>query len=41
MIEAGLDVRDSRYLLQAMRWSATARERGNRPLGALLVKLVA
>ena len=37
MIEACLDERDGRYLLQAIRWSVTARERGNRPFGAIIV----
>ncbi len=28
---------DGRYLLQAIAWSRTARERGNRPFGAVVV----
>jgi tRNA(adenine34) deaminase len=32
-----LDERDGRYLTQAIAWSMTARERGNRPFGAVIV----
>lgn len=35
--EAVLDERDGRYLRQAIAWSCTARERGNRPFGAVIV----
>jgi tRNA(Arg) A34 adenosine deaminase TadA len=34
---ASLDERDGRYLRQAIAWSRTARERGNRPFGAVIV----
>ena len=34
---ATLDERDGRYLRQAIAWSRTARERGNRPFGAVIV----
>lgn len=32
-----LDERDGLYMLQAIAWSRTARERGNRPFGAVIV----
>ncbi|MES2973636.1 MAG: nucleoside deaminase [Pseudomonadota bacterium] len=32
-----LDERDGRYLTQAIAWSRMARERGNRPFGAVIV----
>jgi tRNA(adenine34) deaminase len=32
-----LDARDARYLVQAIAWARTARERGNRPFGAVIV----
>jgi tRNA(Arg) A34 adenosine deaminase TadA len=32
-----LNERDGRYLLHAIAWSRTARERGNRPFGAVIV----
>ncbi|MDB5843314.1 MAG: zinc-binding CMP/dCMP deaminase protein [Polaromonas sp.] len=35
--EQPLDERDGRYLRLAIGWSATARERGNRPFGAVIV----
>lgn len=35
--EVALSERDGRYLLQAIAWSRTARERGNRPFGAVIV----
>lgn len=35
--EAALDERDGRYLRQAIAWSRVARERGNRPFGAVIV----
>lgn len=35
--DADLSERDGRYLLQAIAWSRTARERGNRPFGAVIV----
>lgn len=35
--EAPLDERDARYLRDAIRWSAVARERGNRPFGTVIV----
>ena len=35
--EATLDERDSRYLRDAIVLSATARERGNRPFGAVVI----
>jgi tRNA(adenine34) deaminase len=35
--EQALDVRDGRYLRQAIGWSRTGRERGNRPFGAVVV----
>lgn len=35
--EAEIDARDARYLRDAIALSATARERGNRPFGALIV----
>ena len=36
-VEASLDERDARYLRQAIGWSRVARERGNRPFGAVVV----
>lgn len=35
--EATLSARDGGYLRQAIDWSRTARERGNRPFGAVIV----
>ncbi|MBT9550844.1 MAG: nucleoside deaminase [Hydrogenophaga sp.] len=35
--ESPLDERDGRYLRQAIAWSRVARERGNRPFGAVVV----
>lgn len=35
--EAVLSERDGRYLRQAIGWSQVARERGNRPFGAVIV----
>lgn len=35
--ESLLDERDGRYLRQAIAWSRVARERGNRPFGAVVV----
>ena len=35
--DAALNERDGRYLLEAIAWSRTARERGNRPFGAVIV----
>ena len=35
--EQPLDERDGRYLRQAIAWSRTGRERGNRPFGAVVV----
>lgn len=35
--EVALDERDGRYLRQAIAWSRVARERGNRPFGAVVV----
>lgn len=32
-----LNERDGTYMLQAIAWSRTARERGNRPFGAVIV----
>lgn len=29
--------RDSRYLMQAIAWARTARKRGNRPFGAVII----
>lgn len=37
MSEAVLDARDGTYLRRAIEWSRTARERGNRPFGAVVV----
>ncbi len=37
MTEATLNDRDATYLRQAIDWSRTARERGNRPFGAVIV----
>lgn len=37
MTEAALNDRDATYLRQAIDWSRTARERGNRPFGAVIV----
>jgi tRNA(adenine34) deaminase len=36
-VEQALDERDGRYLRQAIAWSHTGRERGNRPFGAVVV----
>lgn len=36
-IEHTLDERDGTYLRHAIGWSVTARERGNRPFGAIVV----
>ena len=35
--ESPLDTRDSRYLREAIVWSRTAGQRGNRPFGAVIV----
>jgi len=35
--EVAIDERDGRYLRQAIAWSVTARERGNRPFGAVVI----
>lgn len=35
--ETPLDDRDALYLREAIRWSQVARERGNRPFGAVVV----
>lgn len=35
--ESLLDERDGRYLRQAIAWSRVARDRGNRPFGAVVV----
>lgn len=35
--ETALSDKDGAYLRQAIRWSAVARERGNRPFGAVIV----
>lgn len=35
--EVALDERDGRYLRQAIAWSRVARDRGNRPFGAVVV----
>ncbi len=35
--EATLNETDGRYLRQAIAWSATGRERGNRPFGAVII----
>ena len=35
--EQALDERDGRYLRQAIAWSHTGRDRGNRPFGAVVV----
>lgn len=32
-----LSERDGKYLMQAIAWSRTARERGNRPFGAVII----
>ena len=37
MSEAVLDAKDGTYLRRAIEWSRTARERGNRPFGAVVV----
>lgn len=37
MSGAELDARDGTYLRRAIEWSRTARERGNRPFGAVVV----
>ena len=37
MDEVALDERDGRYLRQAIGWSRLARERGNRPFGAVVI----
>lgn len=36
-VQASLSETDGRYLRQAIAWSRTARERGNRPFGAVIV----
>ena len=36
-LPATMSERDGPYLLQAISWSRTARERGNRPFGAVVV----
>ena len=36
-VRAEMDERDGPYMLQAIAWSRTARERGNRPFGAVVV----
>ncbi len=36
-VPAQLDARDGRYLRDAIRWAGVARQRGNRPFGAVLV----
>ena len=35
--EVTLEARDARYLRQAIVWAQTARERGNRPFGAVVI----
>lgn len=35
--EVALDERDGRYLRQAIAWSRVARDRGNRPFGAVVI----
>jgi tRNA(adenine34) deaminase len=35
--EVALDDRDGRYLRQAIAWSRVARDRGNRPFGAVVI----
>ncbi|MBX3609135.1 MAG: nucleoside deaminase [Hydrogenophaga sp.] len=35
--EVALDERDGRYLRQAIAWSQVARDRGNRPFGAVVI----
>ena len=35
--ESAIAERDGRYLMQAIGWANVARERGNRPFGALIV----
>lgn len=35
--EVAIDERDGRYLRQAIAWSRVARDRGNRPFGAVVV----
>jgi tRNA(adenine34) deaminase len=37
MNEVALDERDGTYLRQAIAWSRVARERGNRPFGAVVI----
>lgn len=37
MSEAELNAQDGTYLRRAIEWSRTARERGNRPFGAVVV----
>lgn len=36
-IDKNMTAEDGRYLLQAIAWSRTARDRGNRPFGAVVV----
>lgn len=36
-IDTNMTGQDGRYLLQAIAWSRTARDRGNRPFGAVIV----
>ena len=36
-VQARLSERDGTYMLHAIAWSRTARERGNRPFGAVIV----
>lgn len=36
-IDLNMTVQDGRYLQQAIAWSRTARDRGNRPFGAVIV----
>ncbi|MES2946122.1 MAG: nucleoside deaminase [Pseudomonadota bacterium] len=36
-LRSELDERDGQYMQQAIAWSRTARERGNRPFGAVIV----
>ena len=35
--EVAIDERDGRYLRQAIAWSRVARDRGNRPFGAVVI----
>ncbi|MGA0569784.1 nucleoside deaminase [Variovorax sp. VNK109] len=37
MSEVSIDEKDAKYMRQAIAWSVTARERGNRPFGAVVV----